>query len=160
MKDIIKTVFRHDKGSGGTRYTCAIGHKNRETGQFDAIYIPLQFRQGVDVPDRSKIAITEMSLDYYTKKDGTQQLVIKVWDFGYVQPQQPAYQSQGYQQQYGYQSQGYQPPQGDRVNYGNGFSATAQNTYQQPRQQPQPQPRQPQQQTLADFEAIDEQVPF
>lgn len=154
MKDLIKTVFRHETESGGIWYTCAVGHKNRETGDFDAIYIPLQFRQGVDVPDRSKISISEMSLDYYTKKDGTQQIVIKVWNFGYVQPQQPSYQQQGYQTQYGYPVQ---PPQNN--GYQQPYMSPAPNTY-QPQPQPQGRPRQPQQQAPADFEAIDEQVPF
>jgi len=181
MNNWVKTIFRHDTEQGGTWYSVAVAGKDGN-GEKTFEYWPVDFPQGTQIMDRSKVEFKDFFVSYFTKRDGTIQHKFVVNDFLIQQPtyqQQPQIQPsrppQGYPQpvQYGqpanvpYQ-QPYPPqqqPQQTQYYNGQGYAQPY-----QPAPAPQPQmapaqpqaqpPAQPQQQQMTDFEQIDEDVPF
>lgn len=152
MNNWTKTIFRHDTPQGGVWYSVAVLGKD-QAGEKQYEYWPVDFPQGTDIPDRSRVEFKDFYISFYTRQDGSVQHKFVVQDFltprATQQPvmnrqpqvyQQP--QPQGWSNGWPQPAPQYMPPQG----------------YSQPPQvQTNPAPQQKQQ---ADFEQINEEVPF
>lgn len=134
MNNWIKTIFRHQTQQGGAWYSVAVSGKD-EAGEKKYEYWPVDFPQGTEIADRTRIEFKDFYISFYTRRDGTIQYKFVVQDF----LMQPA----SYQQQ-GWNNGQQRPPQQYQQAQRTAAGATAQN-------------RQAQQ---MDFEAIDESVPF
>lgn len=61
-------IFRKDF-SDRTSYQTQLSHK--KDGEWQNAFIGIQFRKGVDIPNKTKITITHGWIDFYEKKDGS-----------------------------------------------------------------------------------------
>lgn len=135
MNNWVKTIFRHETKQGGAWFSAAVLGKD-EAGEKKYEYWPVDFPQGTDIPDRSRVELKDFFISFYTRRDGSIQYKFVVQDF-LLQEGPAAYTQQ----------QGQRPQQS--WNNGQQYS----------RQAPDYQ-RRPQQDQRMDFEAIDESVPF
>lgn len=94
MNNWIKTIFRHETQQGGAWYSVAVSGKD-EAGEKKYEYWPVDFPQGTDIADRTRIELKDFYISFYTRRDGTIQYKFVVQDF----LMQPASYQQGRQQQ-------------------------------------------------------------
>lgn len=94
MNNWIKTIFRHETQQGGAWYSVAVSGKD-EAGEKKYEYWPVDFPQGTDIADRTRIELKDFYISFYTRRDGTIQYKFVVQDF----LMQPASYQQGRPQQ-------------------------------------------------------------
>ncbi|MCE5227914.1 MAG: hypothetical protein LLG05_18900 [Porphyromonadaceae bacterium] len=61
-------IFRKEF-SDRTSYQTTLSHK--KNGEWENGFIGIQFKKGVDIPNKTKITITHGWIDFYPKKDGS-----------------------------------------------------------------------------------------
>lgn len=94
MNNWIKTIFRHETQQGGAWYSVAVSGKD-EAGEKKYEYWPVDFPQGTDIPDRTRVELKDFYISFYTRRDGNIQYKFVVQDF----LMQPASYQQGRSQQ-------------------------------------------------------------
>jgi len=73
-------VFRRDTEQYGTFYTLGMSKRNQD-GSYTNGYMDIRFRQGVDIPNRSKIMIKDSFLSFRIDKDKKTIPFIMVLDY-------------------------------------------------------------------------------
>ena len=70
------TIFRNDKGF----YSTGISNKLMD-GTYENAYIPVQFKKGVELENKTKIDINDAFLSFYKNQEGKPVFKIIVLDF-------------------------------------------------------------------------------
>ena len=52
--------------NGKVKYTFGVGKKIKDTNEYENAFYPIQFKQGVNIPDKSKITIKKAWLSFYS----------------------------------------------------------------------------------------------
>lgn len=69
-------IFKNDKGN----YSTSVSNK-KEDGNYENMYISVNFKKGVEVENKTKINITNSFLSFYRTKDGLAKPKIVVMEF-------------------------------------------------------------------------------
>lgn len=76
MKVIEETmIFKNDIG-----YSTSISRK-KEDGSYENMFIPVNFKKGVEVENKTKINITNGFLSFYKTKEGLAKIKLVVMEF-------------------------------------------------------------------------------
>jgi len=68
-------IFKNDIG-----YSTSISRK-KEDGTYENMFIPVNFKKGVEVENKTKINITNGFLSFYKTKEGLAKIKLVVMDF-------------------------------------------------------------------------------
>jgi hypothetical protein len=59
------TIYRFED-NGKVKYTFGVGKKIKDTNDYENAFYPIQFKQGVDLKDKSKITVKKAWLSFYS----------------------------------------------------------------------------------------------
>lgn len=69
-------IFKNDYGN----YSTSISNK-KEDDTYESMYVPVTFKKGVNIPNKTKIDILDGFLSFYVKKDNTKQIKLVIMEF-------------------------------------------------------------------------------
>lgn len=78
-------IFKNDIG-----YSTSISRK-KEDGTYENMFIPVNFKKGVEVENKTKINITNGFLSFYKTKEGLAKIKLVVMDFTTEDKQEEMY---------------------------------------------------------------------
>ena len=58
-------IYRFEDGDK-VKYTFGVGKKKLDSNEYDNAFYPIQFKQGVSIPDKSKIIVKKAWLSFYS----------------------------------------------------------------------------------------------
>lgn len=77
MKITGKTmIFKNDYGN----YSTSISNK-KEDGTYESMYVPVTFKKGVNIPNKTKIDILDGFLSFYIDKENNKHLKLVILNF-------------------------------------------------------------------------------
>lgn len=68
-------IFKNDRG-----YSTTISNK-KEDGSYENMFIPVNFKKGIEVPNKTKINVINGFLSFYKTKDGLAKVKMVITDF-------------------------------------------------------------------------------
>lgn len=68
-------IFKNDRG-----YSTTISNK-KEDGSYENMFIPVNFRKGTELPNKTKINVINGFLSFYKTKDGLPKIKLVIMDF-------------------------------------------------------------------------------
>lgn len=68
-------IFKNDRG-----YSTTISNK-KEDGSYENMFIPVNFRKGIELPNKTKINVINGFLSFYKTKDGLAKVKMVITDF-------------------------------------------------------------------------------
>lgn len=68
-------IFKNDRG-----YSTTISNK-KEDGTYENMFIPVNFKRGIEVPNKTKINVINGFLSFYKTKDGLPKVKMVIMDF-------------------------------------------------------------------------------
>lgn len=68
-------IFKNDRG-----YSTTISNK-KEDGSYENMFIPVNFRKGIELPNKTKINVINGFLSFYKTKDGLAKVKMVITEF-------------------------------------------------------------------------------